>query len=80
MYGAHFLSFSTYFRQYTQHIDQSKKRKISISTKIEVVEFFHTPSSSIKKAIQKFQVSRGTIQRAKKQAIELILQKKQLQH
>ena len=49
--------------------DQSKKR-----TKIEIVEFLQTPGSSIKKAMQKFHVSRGTIPRAKKQESELLFQ------
>jgi len=31
--------------------DQSKKRKISISTKIEIVESLQTPGSSLKKAM-----------------------------
>ena len=55
--------------------NQSKKRKISISTKIEIAEFLQTPGSSLKKAMQKFQVSRGTVQRAKKQTTELMYQK-----
>ena len=55
--------------------DQSKRRKISISTKIEIVEFLKTPGSSLNKAMEKFNVSRGTVQRAKRQTTELLYQK-----
>ena len=55
--------------------DQSKRRKISISTKIAIVEFLQTPGSSLNKAMEKFQVSRGTVQRAKRQTSELMYQK-----
>jgi len=55
--------------------NNGKKRKITISTKIEIVEFLQTPGSSIRKAVDKFNVSKGTVQRAKRQASDLLVQK-----
>eukprot|EP00815_Leptocylindrus_aporus_P004797 CAMPEP_0116059018 /NCGR_PEP_ID=MMETSP0322-20121206/5552_1 /TAXON_ID=163516 /ORGANISM="Leptocylindrus danicus var. apora, Strain B651" /LENGTH=251 /DNA_ID=CAMNT_0003543331 /DNA_START=1 /DNA_END=756 /DNA_ORIENTATION=- len=54
---------------------KTKKRKITISTKIEIVEFLKTPGSSIRKAVDKFNVSKGTVQRAKRQASDLLMLK-----
>jgi len=79
--GVHFCHFFQSFQLISVKMhnrmssNQSKRRKISISTKIEIVEFLQTPGSSLNKAMEKFQVSRGTVQRAKRQTTELMYQK-----
>jgi len=43
----------------------SKKRKVSLAKKVEIITYLEEPGSSIRKAVEKFGVSKGVVQNAK---------------
>ena len=51
---------------------QKTKQKVEIGTKIEILSFLEAPGGTIRKAAEKFGVSKGVVQGVKKRKVELL--------
>ena len=51
---------------------EAKRRKVTVETKLAIIEYLDTPGASIRRAAEKFDVSKKVVQGAKAKKVELL--------